>query len=107
MTQDTFQHIGDLANKIVNKVETNVRGRATMELRDYNEIKQHMLHVINSIAPNGKVQRAAVTQLHEFEDHEPDLNRRITWLAGVIIDGLSYGNWIGLSTNECFELVRK
>jgi len=43
--------------------------------------------------------RAHVIELESASEHEP---RILCAIAGAIIDGLSYGNWIGLSQDERF-----
>lgn len=60
------------------------------------------------LMPTGKAQAALSRAYNEvLVSSEADEDALITMLAGVVIDGLRYGNWIGHTHDECFEMARR
>lgn len=74
-----------------------------IEASDYQEVKRHLLTAINILSPNGKVQKAFVSILHEMELAGEPPNAVIQSLVGTLYDGVAYGNWPGQTIKENHE----
>lgn len=65
----------------------------TVDDRDYESAKQHLLAACMAISPNGKVQAgfASAFNAHVRDDNSP--RETVLYLAGMLIDGVRHGNW--------------
>jgi hypothetical protein len=55
---------------------------------------QDLLRIVQEYAPNGKSQAQVVQDLHAMQREIPGYtDAHIKHLAGVLLDGLKFGNW--------------
>jgi hypothetical protein len=58
--------------------------------------------------PTGKAQAALSKAYNEWRvSNEKEEDELIVFLVGCVTDGLLYGNWIGHTSEECFEMAQK
>jgi hypothetical protein len=61
------------------------------------------------LMPTGKAQAAltdAYNQAMREASDETGEDRVIMLMAGAVIDGLCYGNWIGHTNSECMDMAQ-
>ncbi len=63
-------------------------------MENYQEIKGHLLHVFNLVAPDGEVQSRMAARVVEMEKAiGHNQTSIVVFINGCIHDGLRHGNW--------------